>query len=82
MATEYILPVRKDLKHNADAATRGESSWATREVGKGKFRDQSRELDTIDSKALTEDDYSWATDDKDADGNHDWTKFKDNPNKR
>jgi hypothetical protein len=39
MATEYLLPVRKDLKHNADAATRGESSWATREVGKGKFRD-------------------------------------------
>ena len=82
MATEYILPVRKDLKHNADAATRGESSWATREVGKGKFRDQSRELDAIDSEALTENDYSWATDDKDAEGNHDWTKFKDNPNKR
>ena len=82
MATEYILPVRKDLKHNADAVTRGETSWATREVGKGKFRDQIRELDAIDSEALTENDYSWATDDKDAEGNHDWTKFRDNPDKR
>ena len=82
MATEYLLPVRKDLKHNADKQTRGETSWATREVGKGKFRDQTRELDTIDSETLTENDYSWATDDKEADGNHDWTKFKDNPNKR
>jgi hypothetical protein len=35
MATDYILPIRKDLKHNADRATRGESSWATRTVGEG-----------------------------------------------
>ena len=82
MATDYILPIRKDLKHNADRATRGESSWATRTVGEGQFMDQSLKLDGIDSDALTEGDFSWATDDKEAEHNHDWTKYNGRTDKR
>ena len=73
-ATQLGMNMPKDLVYEREDVTRGEFSWATRDLKDRKFGDQHVVLTEIDSKALTENDYSWATDDPNAEGNHDWER--------